>query len=183
MGHNNKIILDWEMPLSKAPYSPNICSLCAVHGRSLLCVSCTTALVQHLAQGHFGMQMGQTGDLTADLQVGGRPLYPSATDNGCSLGHGTRSLQITDFRYLPFQCEERSQRRPVSIRPSPVYKGVMTGAAPRGWMPMSESRETRSPEHLQRLTAGAEQTAGILGPNAPRLFSSPSDAGAAWELN
>ncbi|CAB1425272.1 unnamed protein product [Pleuronectes platessa] len=25
--------------------------------------------VQHLAQGHFGMQMGQTGDRTADLQV------------------------------------------------------------------------------------------------------------------
>ncbi|CAB1433270.1 unnamed protein product [Pleuronectes platessa] len=25
------------------------------------------------------MQMGQTGDRTADLQVGGRPLYPSAT--------------------------------------------------------------------------------------------------------
>ena len=35
--------------------------------------------VQHLAQGHFGMQMGKTGDRTADLQVGGRPLYPSAT--------------------------------------------------------------------------------------------------------
>ncbi|CAB1449353.1 unnamed protein product [Pleuronectes platessa] len=35
--------------------------------------------VQHLAQGHFGMQMGQIGDQTADLQVGGRPLYPSAT--------------------------------------------------------------------------------------------------------
>ncbi|CAB1459566.1 unnamed protein product [Pleuronectes platessa] len=34
---------------------------------------------EHLAQGHFGMQMGQTGDRTADLQVGGRPLYPSAT--------------------------------------------------------------------------------------------------------
>ncbi|CAB1460537.1 unnamed protein product [Pleuronectes platessa] len=25
------------------------------------------------------MQMGQTGDRTADLQVGGQPLYPSAT--------------------------------------------------------------------------------------------------------
>ncbi|CAB1440686.1 unnamed protein product [Pleuronectes platessa] len=36
-------------------------------------------LVQHCAQGHFGMQMGQTGDRTADLQVGGRPLYPSVT--------------------------------------------------------------------------------------------------------
>ena len=35
--------------------------------------------VQHLAQGHFGMQMGKTGDQTADLLVGGRPLYPSAT--------------------------------------------------------------------------------------------------------
>ena len=35
--------------------------------------------VQHLAQGHFGMQMWKTGDRTADLQVGGRPLYPSAT--------------------------------------------------------------------------------------------------------
>ncbi|CAB1450647.1 unnamed protein product [Pleuronectes platessa] len=50
------------VPLSKAPYSPNIYSPGA-----------------HLAQGHFGMQMGQTGDRTADLQVGGRPLYPSAT--------------------------------------------------------------------------------------------------------
>ncbi|CAB1460240.1 unnamed protein product [Pleuronectes platessa] len=29
------------VPLSKAPYSPNICSLGAVHGCSLLCVSCT----------------------------------------------------------------------------------------------------------------------------------------------
>ncbi|CAB1450362.1 unnamed protein product [Pleuronectes platessa] len=29
------------MPLSKAPYSPNICSPGAVHGRSLLCVSFT----------------------------------------------------------------------------------------------------------------------------------------------
>ncbi|CAB1453904.1 unnamed protein product [Pleuronectes platessa] len=28
------------VPLSKAPYSPNICSPGAVHGRSLLCVSC-----------------------------------------------------------------------------------------------------------------------------------------------
>ena len=28
--------------------------------------------VQHLAQGHFGMQMGKTGDRTADLQVGGQ---------------------------------------------------------------------------------------------------------------
>ena len=27
--------------------------------------------VQHLAQGHFSMQMGKTGDRTADLQVGG----------------------------------------------------------------------------------------------------------------
>ncbi|CAB1437171.1 unnamed protein product [Pleuronectes platessa] len=35
--------------------------------------------VQHLAQGHFGTQMGKTGDRTAELQVGGRPLYPSAT--------------------------------------------------------------------------------------------------------
>ena len=35
--------------------------------------------VQHLAQGHFGMQMGKTGDRTADLQVGGWPLYPSAS--------------------------------------------------------------------------------------------------------
>ncbi|CAB1427551.1 unnamed protein product [Pleuronectes platessa] len=34
---------------------------------------------KHLAQGHFGMQMGQTGDRTADPQVGGGPLYPSAT--------------------------------------------------------------------------------------------------------
>ncbi|CAB1425811.1 unnamed protein product [Pleuronectes platessa] len=34
--------------------------------------------VQHLAHVHFGMQMGKTGDRTADLQVGGRPLYPSA---------------------------------------------------------------------------------------------------------
>ena len=35
--------------------------------------------VQHLARGHFSMQMGKTGDRTADLQVGGQPLYPSAT--------------------------------------------------------------------------------------------------------
>ena len=30
--------------------------------------------VQHLAQGHFGMQMGKTGDRTADLLAGGQPL-------------------------------------------------------------------------------------------------------------
>ncbi|CAB1425857.1 unnamed protein product [Pleuronectes platessa] len=30
-----------EVPLSKAPYSPKICSPCALHGCSLLCVSCT----------------------------------------------------------------------------------------------------------------------------------------------
>ncbi|CAB1438131.1 unnamed protein product [Pleuronectes platessa] len=41
--------------------------------------------VQHLAQGHFGMQMGQTGDRTADLQVGGRPLYPLATAAGVKM--------------------------------------------------------------------------------------------------
>ena len=35
--------------------------------------------VQHLAQRHFGMQMGKTGDRTTDLQVGGQRLYPSAT--------------------------------------------------------------------------------------------------------
>ena len=35
--------------------------------------------IQHLAQGHFGMQIWKTGYRTADLQVGGRPLYPSAT--------------------------------------------------------------------------------------------------------
>ena len=35
--------------------------------------------VPHLAQGHLGMQMGKTGDRTADLQVRGRPLYSSAT--------------------------------------------------------------------------------------------------------
>ena len=35
--------------------------------------------VQHLAQGHFGMQKGKTWDRAADLQVGERPLYPSAT--------------------------------------------------------------------------------------------------------
>ena len=35
--------------------------------------------VQHLVQGHFGMQMGKTGDRTADLQVAGQPLFPSAT--------------------------------------------------------------------------------------------------------
>ncbi|CAB1455191.1 unnamed protein product [Pleuronectes platessa] len=29
------------VPLSKAPYSPNICSPGAVYGCSLLCVSCT----------------------------------------------------------------------------------------------------------------------------------------------
>ena len=34
---------------------------------------------QHLAQRHFSMQMGQTGDRTAELQVGGRSLYPSDT--------------------------------------------------------------------------------------------------------
>ncbi|CAB1418514.1 unnamed protein product [Pleuronectes platessa] len=33
--------LSVQVPLSKAPYSPNICSPGAVHGRSLLCVSCT----------------------------------------------------------------------------------------------------------------------------------------------
>ena len=32
--------------------------------------------VQHLAQGHFGLQIWKTGDRNADLQVGGRPLYP-----------------------------------------------------------------------------------------------------------
>ncbi|CAB1433017.1 unnamed protein product [Pleuronectes platessa] len=31
----------WAMPLSKAPYTPNICSPSTVHGRSLLCVYCT----------------------------------------------------------------------------------------------------------------------------------------------
>ncbi|CAB1455712.1 unnamed protein product [Pleuronectes platessa] len=30
-----------QVPLSKAPYSPNICSPCAIHFCSLLCVSCT----------------------------------------------------------------------------------------------------------------------------------------------
>ena len=33
--------------------------------------------VQHLVQGHLGMQIWKTGDRTADLQVGG--LYPYAT--------------------------------------------------------------------------------------------------------
>ncbi|XP_060944071.1 protein mono-ADP-ribosyltransferase PARP4 isoform X2 [Limanda limanda] len=35
--------------------------------------------VQHLALGHFGMQMGETWDQTADLQLGRRPLYHPAT--------------------------------------------------------------------------------------------------------
>ncbi|CAB1429077.1 unnamed protein product [Pleuronectes platessa] len=35
----DKIVM--PVPLSKAPYSPNICSPSALHGRSLLCVSCT----------------------------------------------------------------------------------------------------------------------------------------------
>ncbi|CAB1452144.1 unnamed protein product, partial [Pleuronectes platessa] len=35
------MLLTQDTPLSKAPYSPNICSPGAVHGRSLLCVSCT----------------------------------------------------------------------------------------------------------------------------------------------
>ena len=35
--------------------------------------------VQHLAQEHFAMQMGKTGDQTADLKVGGQSLYRSAT--------------------------------------------------------------------------------------------------------
>ncbi|CAB1455849.1 unnamed protein product [Pleuronectes platessa] len=64
-------------------------NMCAIptRGRSAFSHACEhrahppllQLMVQHLAQGHFGMQMGQTGDRTADLQVGGRPLYPSAT--------------------------------------------------------------------------------------------------------
>ncbi|CAB1450427.1 unnamed protein product [Pleuronectes platessa] len=34
----SKLIEEANVPLSKAPYSPNICSPGAVHGRSLLCV-------------------------------------------------------------------------------------------------------------------------------------------------
>ncbi|CAB1453071.1 unnamed protein product [Pleuronectes platessa] len=35
------IVMVLAMPLSKAPYSPKICSPGTVYGRSLLCVSCT----------------------------------------------------------------------------------------------------------------------------------------------
>ena len=65
--------------------------------------------VQHLAQGHFGMQMGKTGDRTADLQVGGRALYPSATARPLTKGltkNGSISIWLSlikcYFLYLSF---------------------------------------------------------------------------------
>ncbi|CAB1453044.1 unnamed protein product [Pleuronectes platessa] len=41
LSKNPRVSLPCLVPLSKAPYSPNLCSPSAVHGRSLLCVSCT----------------------------------------------------------------------------------------------------------------------------------------------
>ncbi|CAB1440427.1 unnamed protein product [Pleuronectes platessa] len=41
LSKNPRVSLPSLVPLSKAPHSPNICSPSAVHGRSLLCVSCT----------------------------------------------------------------------------------------------------------------------------------------------
>ncbi|CAB1431822.1 unnamed protein product [Pleuronectes platessa] len=41
--------------------------------------STSTSTRGSISTGHFGMQMGQIGERTANLQVGGRPLYPSAT--------------------------------------------------------------------------------------------------------
>ncbi|CAB1455559.1 unnamed protein product [Pleuronectes platessa] len=41
LSKNPRVSLPCLVPLSKAPHSPNICSPSAVHGRSLLCVSCT----------------------------------------------------------------------------------------------------------------------------------------------
>ena len=35
--------------------------------------------VQHLVQGHFGMQMERTGSRSDDVLVGGRPLYHKVT--------------------------------------------------------------------------------------------------------
>ena len=40
-----------------------------------------------VAQGHFGMQMGKTGDRTAYLQVGGQPFYP--------LSHSSQSFELS----------------------------------------------------------------------------------------
>ncbi|CAB1439716.1 unnamed protein product [Pleuronectes platessa] len=51
------------------------------------------------------MQMGQTGDRTADLQVGGRPLYPSATA-------ALRSSQRrSGCSRLALSCMRRRRRR------------------------------------------------------------------------
>ncbi|CAB1433020.1 unnamed protein product [Pleuronectes platessa] len=41
LSKNPRVSLPCLVPLSKAPYSPNICSPSAVNSRSLLCVSCT----------------------------------------------------------------------------------------------------------------------------------------------
>ena len=85
--------------------------------------------VQHLAQGHLGMQMGKTGDPTADLQVGGRPLYPSATAHSLirswdsdlfleslALNHGsTSTCDLWTIRSLKEPYEYKSQRKPMKF--------------------------------------------------------------------
>ncbi|CAB1427214.1 unnamed protein product [Pleuronectes platessa] len=53
--------------------------LLAWSGLAPVSTSQTAMRIRHLAKGHYGIEMGKTGDQTADLPVGGRPLYHSAT--------------------------------------------------------------------------------------------------------
>ncbi|CAB1455503.1 unnamed protein product [Pleuronectes platessa] len=79
------VVVEWQklglwaekvsVPLSKAPYSPIICSPSAIHGRSLLCVSCTrwqSYNTHHDTSELFVVKMG-TKDETAWHSWNGTP--------------------------------------------------------------------------------------------------------------
>ena len=56
--------------------------------------------VQHLAQGHLAMQMGKTGNQTADLLVGERLLYPASAGGFTGPAeHGSTHWLFSFFHY------------------------------------------------------------------------------------
>ena len=62
--------------------------------------------VQHLAQGHFGMQIGKTGDRTADLQVPTLPLSHSRSKS--SLMYRQLKSFHCVFRWRVWTCRRVS---------------------------------------------------------------------------
>ncbi|CAB1445963.1 unnamed protein product [Pleuronectes platessa] len=82
-------VVQKAVPLSKAPYSPNICSPCAVHGRSLLCVSCTRWVKSRVWK-----------DAAALAQAPTAPTAPTALTAGLRLGALKTDTTFLELQHL-----------------------------------------------------------------------------------